>query len=128
MAPLADGIELLVGARRDARFGPVALAGLGGVYAEVLDDVAVALAPVGDDQAERMLRSLRGAALLRGARGRPPVDVRAAARALAALSRLAAAHPEIAEIEVNPLLALPDGALGLDARIVLAAPPEATAP
>jgi acyl-CoA synthetase (NDP forming) len=128
MAPLADGIELLIGARRDARFGPVALAGLGGVYAEVLDDVAVALAPVGEDRAERMLHSLRAAALLRGVRGRPPVDVRAAARALAALSRVAAAHPEIAEIEVNPLLALPDRALGLDARIVLAAPPEATAP
>jgi succinyl-CoA synthetase beta subunit len=125
MAPIADGIELLIGARRDPRFGPVALAGLGGVYAEVLDDVAVALAPVGEDQAERMLRSLRAAALLRGARGRPPIDVRAAARALAALSRVAAAHPEIAEIEVNPLLALPDGALGLDARIVLAAPPDA---
>ena len=128
MAPLADGIELLIGARRDARFGPVALAALGGVYAEVLDDVAVALAPVGEDHAERMLLSLRAAALLRGVRGRPPVDVRAAARALAALSRVAAAHPEIAEIEVNPLLALPDRALGLDARIVLAAPPEATAP
>jgi hypothetical protein len=125
MAPVGAGIELLIGARRDARFGPVALAGLGGVYAEVLDDVAVALAPVGEDQAERMLLSLRAAALMRGARGRPPVDVRAAAAALAALSRVAAAHPEIAEIEVNPLLALPDGALGLDARIVLAAPPGA---
>jgi hypothetical protein len=63
---------------------------------------------------------LRAAPLLRGARGRPPVDVAAAARALVALSEVAAAHPEIAEIEVNPLLALPGGALGLDARIVLA--------
>jgi acetate---CoA ligase (ADP-forming) len=122
MAPLGDGVEVLVGARRDPRFGPVALAGLGGVYAEALDDVAVALAPVGEAQAERMLLSLRGAALLRGARGRPPVDVAAAARALAALSRVAAEHPEIAEVEVNPLLALPDGALGLDARIVLTTP------
>jgi acyl-CoA synthetase (NDP forming) len=128
MAPVADGVELLIGARRDPRFGPVALAGLGGVYAEALDDVAVALAPVGVEQAGRMLRSLRGAALLRGARGRPPVGVAAAARALAALSRVAAEHPEIAEIEVNPLLAQPDSALGLDARIVLATPPEGTAP
>ncbi len=72
MAPLADGIELLIGARRDARFGPVALAGLGGVYAEMLDDVAVALAPVGEDQAERMLLSLR-------ARGPPARGPRPAA-------------------------------------------------
>jgi acyl-CoA synthetase (NDP forming) len=123
MAPVADGVELLIGARRDARFGPVALAGLGGVYAEALRDVAVALAPLDVSRAERLLRSLRAAPLLHGARGRPPVDVAAAARALAALSEVAAAHPEIAEIEVNPLLALPHGALGLDARIVLGGAP-----
>jgi hypothetical protein len=120
LAPVAEGVELLIGARRDPRFGPIALAGLGGVYAEALGDVAVALAPLDEAGAERLLLALRGAPLLRGARGRPPVDLAAAAAALAALSRVAAAHPEIAEIEVNPLLALPDGALGLDARIVLA--------
>jgi acyl-CoA synthetase (NDP forming) len=119
MAPTGDGVELLVGARRDPRFGPIALAALGGIHAEVLRDVAVALAPVTADEAERMLRSLRAAPLMHGARGRPPVDVAAAARALSALSHVAAAHPEIAELEVNPLLALPDGAVGLDARIVL---------
>jgi acetate---CoA ligase (ADP-forming) len=121
MAPAGAGVELLIGVRRDPRFGPVALAGLGGVYAEVLRDVAVALAPVTPREAERMLLSLRGAPLLRGARGRTPVDVGAAARALGALSQVAAAHPEIAEVEVNPLLALPGGAVGLDARIVLGA-------
>ena len=67
-----------------------------------------------------MLRSLRCAPLLRGARGRPPLDVGAAAAALAALSRVAAAHPELAELEVNPLLVLPAGALALDARAVRA--------
>jgi hypothetical protein len=80
----------------------------------------VGLAPLDDAAARRLLLSLRGAALLRGARGRPPVDVDAAAHALAAVSRVAAEHPEIAEIEVNPLLAGPRGALGLDARIVMA--------
>jgi acetate---CoA ligase (ADP-forming) len=120
MGPVGDGVELLIGARRDARFGPIAIAGLGGIHAEALRDVAVALAPVDAGRAERLLRSLRAAPLLRGARGRRPVDVAAAARALAALSEVAAAHPEIAEVEVNPLLALPDGALGLDARMVLA--------
>jgi acetate---CoA ligase (ADP-forming) len=120
LAPTGEGVELLVGARRDPRFGPVALAGLGGVHAEALGDIAVALAPLDATRAERLLRSLRAAPLLAGARGRPPVDVAAAARALAAVSEVAAAHPEIAEIEVNPLLARPDGVLGLDARIVLA--------
>jgi acetate---CoA ligase (ADP-forming) len=119
MAPVGDGVELLVGARWDARFGPVALVGLGGVFTEVLGDVAVALAPVDEATARELLLSLRAGALLQGARGRREVDLAAAAFAVAALSHVAAAHPEIAEIEVNPLLALPDGALGLDARVVM---------
>jgi succinyl-CoA synthetase beta subunit len=79
----------------------------------------VALAPASADELEELLLSLRGAGVLTGARGRPPVDVRAAAEAAAALSRVAAAHPEIAELEINPLLVTPSGAIGLDARIVL---------
>ena len=118
MAPLSRGLELIVGAKRDPRFGPILLVGAGGLYAEVVKDVAVALAPVTEAAAEALFRSLRIASLLDGARGRPAVDVAAAARAAAALSRFAAEHPEIAEVEINPLLALPDGALGLDARIV----------
>jgi acetate---CoA ligase (ADP-forming) len=119
-APVEDGIELIVGSRRDPRFGPVTLVGMGGLYTEVLGDVAVALAPIGEADAERLIGSLRGAPLLLGARGRPALDVPAAARATAALSRAAAEHPEIEELEINPLLVLPEGAVGLDARIVLA--------
>jgi acyl-CoA synthetase (NDP forming) len=118
MAALDEGVELLVGARWDARFGPVALVGLGGVFTEVLRDVAVALAPVDEAVARELLLSLRAAPVLRGARGGPPADLDAAAAAVAALSRVAAAHPEIAELEVNPLLVLPEGAVGLDARVV----------
>ena len=118
MAPLADGLELLIGARWDPRFGPVVLAGSGGVYAEVLRDTAVALAPVSEARARTMLDELRCAPLLQGARGRAPLDVGAAAAAVAALSRIAAAHPELAELEINPLLVLPAGALALDARAV----------
>jgi acetate---CoA ligase (ADP-forming) len=120
MAPLPHGVELLIGARRDARFGPIALAGLGGLYTEVLRDAAVALAPVDEARARELIMSLRAAPLLQGARGRAPLDVGAAAAALAALSRAAAEHPEIAALEVNPLLVLPDGALALDARLELA--------
>jgi len=116
MAPVGDGIELIAGSIQDARFGPVVLVGLGGVYAELLDDTAVALAPVDAAQAEELIRTLRGAAILTGARGRPPVNVAAAAEAVAALSRLAASRPDLAEIEINPLLVTPHGALALDAR------------
>ncbi|MDX6593186.1 MAG: hypothetical protein QOJ13_2382 [Gaiellales bacterium] len=118
MAPLRDGIEVIIGARRDTRFGPVAMVGLGGVFAEAFDDVAVGLAPLDADTAEQLLLSLRGAVLFGGIRGRKPVDLRAAAEAAAALSHLAAARPDIAEIEVNPLLVTADGVVALDARII----------
>jgi acyl-CoA synthetase (NDP forming) len=121
MAPLSQGLELIVGAKRDPRFGPILLVGAGGLYAEIVKDVAVALAPVTEAAAEALFRSLQITPLLDGARGKPAVDVGAAARATAALSRFAAEHPEVAEVEINPLLALPDGALALDARIVLGA-------
>jgi acyl-CoA synthetase (NDP forming) len=117
---VAAGFELLVGARRDPRFGPLVAVAAGGIHAEALRDVAVALAPVDEETAEQLIRSLQSAPMLVGARGRPPLDVKAAARAIAALSNFAAAHPEIAEVEVNPLLLLPSGAVGLDARLVLA--------
>ncbi|WP_405577528.1 acetate--CoA ligase family protein [Streptomyces sp. NBC_01092] len=120
MADLSDGIELIVGVNRDPRFGPVAMVGLGGVLAEALHDIAFTLAPVPADRALHLLRGLRTAALLDGVRGRPPVDIDAAARAIETITAFAAAHPEIAEIEVNPLLVRPDGALALDSRAVLA--------
>jgi len=121
MADTSGGAELLAGARWDPRFGPVVLVGLGGVHAELFRDVALALAPVSQAQARALLGSLRGAAILGGARGRPALDLDAAAAAVAALSRAAAVHPEIREIEVNPLLVRPTGhgVLGLDSRAVL---------
>ena len=122
MATAHEGVELLIGARWDARFGPIALAGSGGVHAEILRDTAVALAPVCEDEAESMLRSLRAAPLLLGARRGARLDLDAAARALAALSRVAAAHPECSEIEINPLLVTLTRAVALDARLVRATP------
>jgi acetate---CoA ligase (ADP-forming) len=115
----AAGFELLVGARRDPRFGPVVVVGAGGLHAEVLRDTVVALAPVAAEESLALIRTLAAAALLDGARGRPALDVAAAADAVAALSRFAAAHPEVAEVEINPLLVRRQGAVGLDARIVL---------
>jgi len=118
MASVDDGAELIAGCIRDPRFGPIVLVGIGGIYAELLDDSAVALAPVDAVQAETLIRSLRGAAILEGARGRAALDVPAAAEAVAALSQLAASRPDLAEIEINPLLVTPSGALALDARVL----------
>ena len=121
-ADVRDGIELVVGATRDPRFGPILLVGLGGVLVEVLADSALALAPVDPAGAEELLRSLRTAARLDGVRGRPAVDVAAASRVVAALSQVAAAHPEISEIEINPLIVTPRGCVALDARVLTDSP------
>ncbi|MFY9580090.1 MAG: acetate--CoA ligase family protein [Gaiellaceae bacterium] len=111
-------VELIVGCKRDPRFGPVLLVGFGGVFTEVLDDTAVALAPADAEQVSRLLLDLRGAALLTGTRGRPPLAISSAAETAAAVSRVAAAHPEIEAIEINPLLVTEMAAIGLDARLV----------
>lgn len=113
-----DVVELIVGARRDPAFGPVVLVGLGGVQAELYRDVAVALAPVDEPQARELLRSLRCYPLLTGWRGRPAVDVDAAAATISAVSRLLSTDPTVAECEVNPLRVGPAGAIAVDALVL----------
>jgi hypothetical protein len=115
----ADGVECILGARTDPVFGPVVLFGLGGVFTEVLNDVSFRRAPFGEATAREMIGELKGAALLNGARGRPAADLDALARAISRLSLLAAAHGDaIDSVEMNPLRAMPDGCLALDALIV----------
>lgn len=123
MAPPAP--ELIVGIVGDPDFGPVVACGAGGHATELLGDVAVRLAPLGPRAARAMLRSLRTFPLLDGYRGAVPSDVAAVEEVLLRVSALGAAHPEIAELDCNPLIAGPDGALVLDARIRVAAPPPA---
>jgi acyl-CoA synthetase (NDP forming) len=118
MAPA--GVELILGTRRDSLFGPLVMVGLGGVTAELFEDVAIRLAPVDEDEAEAMLRELKCWPLLDGWRGAAKADVAAAAHAIAALSALAAANADTVEtLEINPLRVLPEGegALALDAVI-----------
>ncbi len=121
MAP--PGIELIVGGRRDAVFGPAILVGLGGILAEVFDDVAVILAPAPDGVIRRRLERLRGAPVLRGVRGRPGVDLDALAGLAGAVGRLLVDDPAIAEIDLNPVIATPAGVVAVDALVVLEAPP-----
>jgi acetate---CoA ligase (ADP-forming) len=115
----APGIELIVGLRRDPQFGPAVLVGLGGVLAEFLDDVAVRLAPVGHATALAMLDDLRGSTLLHGVRGRPGIDRNAVARILVALGDLGLERPDIREIDLNPVIAGPHGAIAVDALVVV---------
>ncbi len=125
--PMADpGVELIVGMRRDGSFGGAVVVGLGGVLTELLDDVAIRLAPVDRDVALGMLAGLRGARILDGLRGGAPVDRGAIADLIVALSRLADARPDILEVDLNPVIATAAGALAVDALVVLA-PPVTTA-
>ena len=117
MAP--DGLDLILGARNDPSFGPTVLLGLGGTAAEAMDDAAVALAPLGPGEVDRMIDSLAGRALFGPWRGAPAPDRAAIRAAVLALARLIAEHPEIGEIDLNPVRVHAEGAIALDALIVL---------
>jgi acetyltransferase len=114
MAPA--GKEILLGGVRDGQFGPLVMVGLGGIYVEVFADTAARLAPVSAAEALVMLDELKTASLLRGARGEPPVDRDGLAAIVERFSQLLVDLPELAEIEINPLMAGPDGAVAVDAR------------
>jgi acyl-CoA synthetase (NDP forming) len=117
---LTGGVECIVGVHSDPLLGPVIMFGLGGVTVELMKDVTTRLAPVSEAEALEMIRSVKGFPLLDGFRGRPPADVPALARAVCALSRLAAANAKtVRTIEVNPLLVLDagEGVVALDAVI-----------
>jgi acetate---CoA ligase (ADP-forming) len=111
------GVELLVGGVRDPEFGAMVMAGFGGVLVETQRDVQLAVAPVDAGQARAMLSSLRGAAILGGLRGSPPVHLGSVAETIVAVGDLMIAHPEIAELDLNPVLAGPDGCVAVDWRI-----------
>ncbi|MET1116342.1 MAG: acetate--CoA ligase family protein, partial [Comamonas sp.] len=122
VAPMVSGgVELIAGVSRDPVFGPVVMVGLGGIYAEILKDVALQVAPVTEDEALRMLRSLKMFPLLDGARGQAKADVAAAARTVARLSEFACRYAEdVADIDMNPVLVRPEGqgVLVLDALML----------
>jgi len=113
------GTELILGGRRDPVFGPVVLAGIGGIFTEIFRDTAIDLAPVDEKAALTMLRRLKGAALLEGYRAQEPLDLVAVAGALSALSRLLSERSDILEIDVNPFIVYVDGAVAVDALVRL---------
>lgn len=108
------GIELLLGVKRDPVFGPLVLVGFGGIFTEIFRDTAIDLAPVDEKAAEALLGRLKGAALLDGYRSQKPMNIKAIASAIAALARLINARPDILEMEINPLIASPEGVVAVD--------------
>jgi acyl-CoA synthetase (NDP forming) len=120
MVPSEGGLEIIVGARRDRAFGPIVLAGLGGIYTEILDDTVIGLAPIAQSAARELLLRLRAAPLLLGSRRQSPLDVDAIAFAMTQLGDVICTYPEIDDIEINPLLVRRAGAMALDARIIFA--------
>lgn len=127
MVSHTNSYELIVGASYDPQFGPVVIVGSGGELVEVYEDRALGLPPLNTTLARRLLEDTKIFRALEGVRGRPPCDLAALEDALVRFSSLVLVHPEIAEIDVNPLLVGPDGVIALDARMVLF-PPGVPAP
>jgi acetate---CoA ligase (ADP-forming) len=118
---LDRGKEVILGVTRDQRFGPVLMFGLGGIYTEALRDVSFRLAPIRENVAEEMIHDIRTIQLLLGVRGEPPSDLSAVAECLLRLSQLVTDHPNISELDINPMLVYPrgKGTIIVDARIIL---------
>jgi acetyl coenzyme A synthetase (ADP forming)-like protein len=115
---IRGGQEVLLGLAHDAQFGPVVMFGLGGIYTEVLRDIVLRVAPLDRREADAMLREVRAFPILEGARGQPRCDLEALAEALVTLSRLPFLYPEIAEVDLNPVFALPEGLVVADVRVI----------
>jgi hypothetical protein len=112
---LGDGVELIAGIRQEAGFGTLVIVGIGGIFVELVKSSAVMLAPVGIEEASRMLANTRAGAILDGFRGKGPYDRAAAAAAIAALSQFGVAtRGTIESLEINPLIVLKEGAWGVD--------------
>lgn len=119
LVDLEVATETIVGMNRDPQFGPLLLFGLGGIFVEILEDTSVRVAPVGEDEAREMIDEIKAAPLLRGARGREPAAVGAIVETVQRLSQLVTDFPAILELDVNPLVAGPDGVQAIDLRLTV---------
>jgi len=128
MAP--RGEEVIAGMTRFEKYGPLLMFGLGGIFVELFKDVIFRIAPIGRNEARRMLSGIKGTALLQGFRGKPPADTEAIERTLVALSNLVINHPEIKELDINPLIVHEKGkgATVADCRIILSPPGNGSTP
>ena len=114
-----QGVEVILGVTKDPQFGPVLMFGLGGVLVEVLKDVSFRIVPLNKRDASQMVHEIKGYPLLEGYRGQEPANVPALEEEILKLSNFVDAHPEIKELDLNPIFAYKDGVTAVDARIVL---------
>jgi acetyl coenzyme A synthetase (ADP forming)-like protein len=119
LVDLETGTETIVGVTRDPQFGPLVMVGLGGIFVEVMEDTAFRVAPVPEPEIRGMFEELDSMPLLYGARGREPADVDALVETVARVSQLVTDFPAIAELDINPVVALPDGVAAVDLRLTL---------
>lgn len=115
----APGQEVIIGVSKDPQFGPLLMFGIGGTLVELLKDVSFRIVPLSSRDAQEMIAEIRAYPLLTGFRGAEPVDLVSLERLLLQVSELAEKHPDVRELDLNPVMAYPDGALVLDARIIL---------
>jgi acyl-CoA synthetase (NDP forming) len=115
----SPGVEIIIGISRDDQFGPFIMFGLGGIMVEVLKDVSFRIIPVSGFDAADMIREIKGFKILTGFRGQPAIDLSALEQMLVQVSRFVEANPQVRELDLNPVLAYPEGALAVDARIVI---------
>ena len=117
MAP--PSTEVIVGAIKDAQFGPTLMFGLGGIFVEVLKDVTFRIAPITEEEAKEMISEIKAYPILKGYRGNPPADIDSIAKILVNTSKLVIDHQEIKELDLNPIIVYESGAKTVDARIIL---------
>ncbi len=115
-----SGLEVIIGASKDPAFGPLCMFGLGGIFVETMKDVTFRLAPMWVSSADNMIRDIRGYKLLEGVRGNPPSDIEAIRECILRLSQMVSTHPEISELDINPLIVYPKGCIVADCRMMLA--------
>jgi acyl-CoA synthetase (NDP forming) len=118
MAP-KGAIEVIVGGLRDPVFGPTVMFGLGGIFVEVFRDVSFRIAPFTERDAEEMIEEIKAAKILKGYRNTPPRDIKALVKIIMAVQKLMVENPEVRELDLNPILSYPDGALAVDARVIV---------
>lgn len=116
------GVEVIIGMSKDVQFGPVLMFGLGGVLVEILKDVSFRIVPLARRDAREMIREIKGYALLEGYRGSEPADVANLEELILKVSSFVEKNPEIKELDLNPIFAYSDGAVAVDARVILEAP------
>jgi acyl-CoA synthetase (NDP forming) len=113
------GVEVIIGMTKDSQFGPVLMFGLGGILVELLKDVSFRIVPLEREDAREMIREIKGYPMLEGFRGGEPVDISILEEILLKVSRFVDDHPEIKELDLNPIFAYKDGAIAVDARVIL---------